>query len=185
MLNNQNKKNGIEWCDYTWNPIAGCMYGCPYCYLRRMNRRFSNFMKPAFRENYLGDFRSKKGGVRSLQKNHGLSTLIFVGSSGDMFGEWVPAVWIKKVLAACKDAPWHTFFFLTKNPKRYAEFDDLLPENGWYGTSVDGEMRTIYNIFDLWMATDKPREIRFIRASTGGNSGAMFALFSVDHYRGG
>jgi protein gp37 len=34
-------KSKIEWCDYTWNPVTGCLYRCPYCYARRMARRFA------------------------------------------------------------------------------------------------------------------------------------------------
>jgi len=30
----------IDWCDYTWNPVVGCLHGCPYCYARRMAERF-------------------------------------------------------------------------------------------------------------------------------------------------
>ena len=32
-----------------------------------------------------------------------------------------PPAWIEAVFDACKAAPWHTYLFLTKNPKRYAE----------------------------------------------------------------
>ena len=34
-------RSGIEWCDHTFNPITGCLTGCPYCYARSMVRRFS------------------------------------------------------------------------------------------------------------------------------------------------
>lgn len=37
---NRQSKNGIEWCDYTWNPVTGCLHGCDYCYARRMANRF-------------------------------------------------------------------------------------------------------------------------------------------------
>ncbi|MEA4922187.1 MAG: DUF5131 family protein [Eubacteriaceae bacterium] len=30
----------IEWADRTWNPVTGCRNGCPYCYARRIARRF-------------------------------------------------------------------------------------------------------------------------------------------------
>lgn len=30
----------IEWCDCTWNPVTGCLHGCPYCYARRIATRF-------------------------------------------------------------------------------------------------------------------------------------------------
>ena len=25
----------IEWADYTWNPVTGCLRGCPYCYAKK------------------------------------------------------------------------------------------------------------------------------------------------------
>jgi protein gp37 len=30
----------IEWADATWNPVSGCLHGCPYCYARNQARRF-------------------------------------------------------------------------------------------------------------------------------------------------
>ena len=30
----------IEWCTHTWNPVTGCLHGCPYCYARRQIDRF-------------------------------------------------------------------------------------------------------------------------------------------------
>lgn len=34
-------RSKIEWCDYTWNPVTGCLHGCDYCYARRIAHRFS------------------------------------------------------------------------------------------------------------------------------------------------
>ncbi|MCD8150562.1 MAG: phage Gp37/Gp68 family protein [Clostridiales bacterium] len=34
-------RSRIEWCDHTWNPITGCLHGCPYCYARRATVRFA------------------------------------------------------------------------------------------------------------------------------------------------
>lgn len=34
-------KSKIEWCDYTWNPVTGCLHGCPYCYAERIAKRFA------------------------------------------------------------------------------------------------------------------------------------------------
>lgn len=65
---------------------------------------------------------------------------IFVSSMGDLFGEWVPDIWIEDVFAACKRAPQHTYLFLTKNPQRYCDLANAgkLPkqDNFWYGSSV-------------------------------------------------
>ena len=28
-------KTKIDWCDYSWNPITGCLHECDYCYARK------------------------------------------------------------------------------------------------------------------------------------------------------
>ena len=123
----------IDWTDYTWNPIAGCLHGCPYCYMLRMKKRFKDIMAPKFRENYLTDPHKKKKPAK-----------IFVGSSGDMWGQWVKAEHIQAVLDSCSRARQHIFQFLTKNPRRYLKFPFLI--NAWYGTTDDGTKRTKNNI---------------------------------------
>ena len=42
---NKQGKNGIEWCDYTWNPVTGCLHGCEYCYARKIANRFGGYSK--------------------------------------------------------------------------------------------------------------------------------------------
>lgn len=65
---------------------------------------------------------------------------IFVCSMADLFGAWVPTKWIVEVLDACLAAPQHNYLFLTKNPRRYTELNELalLPrrDNFWYGTTT-------------------------------------------------
>lgn len=39
-------KTDIEWCDYTWNPVTGCMHPCEYCYARRLANRFKGEIYP-------------------------------------------------------------------------------------------------------------------------------------------
>ena len=34
-------KTKIDWADYTWNPVTGCLHGCSYCYARKQSMRFS------------------------------------------------------------------------------------------------------------------------------------------------
>ena len=126
MALNKQGLDKIDWTDYTWNPISGCKHGCNYCYVKRLENRLKNsMMHPALHPSRYDD-------IVGLTK----PSNIFVGSSGDMWGEWVPRLWIQTVLDIVEKYPQHNFQFLTKNPKRYNEFD--LPENGIYGTTVDG-----------------------------------------------
>lgn len=81
---------------------------------------------------------------------------IFVSSMGDLFGEWVPDIWIEDVFAACKRAPQHTYLFLTKNPQRYLDMGHAgklpMERNFWYGattTNVDQMERADDSIGDL------------------------------------
>jgi len=118
----------IEFCDFTWNPIVGCKIGCPYCWARRDHRWIypqEKFDSPRFYPNRL-----KKPGQRKKPAR------IFVCSMGDIFSPGVKDEWIEQVLKVVADNPQHTFQFLSKNPKRYKEFDIPIG-NVWIGTSVD------------------------------------------------
>lgn len=148
MLNKQGP-NKIDWTDYTWNPISGCLHNCPYCYMLRMEKRFPGIMSPKFRINYLTD-------PHRLKK----PSKIFVSSSGDMWGDWVHRGHIQAVLESCEQAPRHTFQFLTKNLRRYMEFPQIA--NAWYWTTCDGTERTKHNINDLVRSVQRCHSIRFV-----------------------
>ena len=127
----------IDWTDYTWNPISGCRHGCPYCYMQRIERRFPGTMEPGLHEGRLAQPMGVKRPV-----------FIFTGSSGDMWGDWLPDIWIDSVLNTCEYlAGRHIYQFLTKNPDRYGDFKPL--KNCWYGTTCDGTARTGGNITRL------------------------------------
>lgn len=169
-------KSGIEWTDYTWNPVTGCRRGCDYCYARRIANRFKpqacerpeteplEYL-PKGSELYVidtpaqvidQDGRRLRGTPypKGFEPTFHTYTLdfpqhmdkpskIFVSSMGDLFGEWVPDIWIQDVFDACDKAPQHTYLFLTKNPQRYCDLANAgkLPkrDNFWYGTSVTGK----------------------------------------------
>lgn len=137
----------IDWTDYSWNPVSGCLHACPYCYMMRMEKRFPGIMKPAFHPKRLCQ-------PEKLKK----PSLIFVGSSGDMWGDFIPRDWIRYVLNICSFTPQHLYQFLTKNPKRYLEFAPI--SNCWHGTTDDGTERTKNNIRDLVFAVSASR--RFV-----------------------
>jgi protein gp37 len=123
MLNKQGPGK-IDWTDYTWNPVTGCKHGCEYCYVKRLGDRFNYSMEPEFHPDRLG-------AVAKLKK----PSKIFVSSTGDLFGDWVPEEWIYEVLKVADHFPEHTFQFLTKNPKRYHYF--YFTPNCWLGTTIN------------------------------------------------
>jgi protein gp37 len=117
-------KKTIGWADYTWNPIVGCKRNCRYCYAKRMNDRFKWI--PEWTEPVL--FYERLGDPMYLKK----TSVIFVGSMCDLFGDWIPDEWIKEVRNYC-DPP-HKYMFLTKNPARYLEFN--FPFNTMLGCTI-------------------------------------------------
>lgn len=156
----------IDWADYTWNPVTGCLHGCPYCYADKQTARFSGDIRlnlaktDLFRiedKIYILDKSFPTSNNRSLSYPFGFKPTyhryrldwpqkvknganVFVGSMCDLFGEWISDEIIKDVFGACLQAPQHNYMFLTKNYRRYADLDDneLLPKNSnmWYGISV-------------------------------------------------
>jgi len=144
-MNGQN--GGINWTDATWNPITGCLHGCPYCYAREFSARFGRSFDPAFHPQRLSE---------PLHRRK--PTKIFCGSNADNFGAWVPAEWIHAILDTVRQAPQHTFQFLTKNPARLAEFNPW-PSNCWVGGTVDTRSRLLPTLTAL-QKTEAP--VRFI-----------------------
>lgn len=128
-------KTAIEWADYTWNPVTGCLHGCPYCYARGIANRFGHGeteeekFRPAFHPERLDEPKHRAPGS------------VFVCSMADLFGKWVPLAWIRDVFDAALSEPKHRYLFLTKNPRRYRDLHEiaLLPspkENVWFGATV-------------------------------------------------
>ena len=138
-------RTGIEWCDYTFNPVTGCLGPdgkgpCPYCFARKIAERFhgpAGFI-PAFHAERLNDpMKMKK------------PQTIFVCSMSDLFGEWVPDLWIEQVFAEIQKAKQHTYIFLTKNPSRYLRIPGTyFSKNTWFGTSVTG-IKDVDRIYEL------------------------------------
>ncbi len=123
--------DNIGWAKYSWNPVTGCLHGCEYCYARPMALRYYGDFKPTFHEERLQmPYNTKQGGDNDR---------VFLCSMADLFGEWVPNEWIEKVVGVCGDTPQWTYLCLTKNPKRYLEFD--FPNNMWLGITCDTDRR--------------------------------------------
>jgi protein gp37 len=160
-------KSKIEWCDFTWNPVTGCLHDCPYCYARNIVYRFGNLdcgtsqttLKKPFIINRLNGEKKRinfPAGFSPTFHRYRLDEPqkfkkpqnIFVCSIADLFGEWVSDEWIQAVFEACEKAPQHRYLFLTKNPKRYIELakKNILPRRHWYGYTATAEN-------ELWRVT--------------------------------
>jgi len=137
-------KTKIEWCDYSWNPITGCLHDCWYCYVKRL-RNYNR--TPHLHEDRLHQpFKIKK------------PSRLFVCSTADLFGEWVLEEWINEVLKVTRMADWHIYLFLTKNPHRMQQFE--FGDNTWLGTTVDIE-ENAKRIYDLTLTLHKNLFISF------------------------
>jgi len=139
-------KTKIEWCSMSWNPVTGCKHGCPYCYARKIAERFRG--SKAWPFGFVPTFHSnRKGDPQKMKKPQ----TIFVCSMADLFGEWVPDEWITSVFDACLKAPWHTYIFLTKNPKRYLTIpgEYLGKKNHWFGTTITSKDDAGERLWDL------------------------------------
>ncbi len=118
-------KTKIEWCDYTINPVKGlCPMACPYCYARRMYKRFK--WNPEIRYEPLSLYP-----IVDLEK----PSRIFIGSTIELFGDWVRYEWLEDIFRIAEAFPQHTLIFLTKQPQNLVQWSPF-PDNCWVGCSV-------------------------------------------------
>ncbi len=124
MALNKSTGNMYEWVNATWNPINGtCEHDCEYCYVKR--GRFGGWKHDVKIMNALKDKLDSK--VRT----------IFVCTQTDLWGEWVDEKLINMVLKRCKDNPLNTYLFQSKNPGRFIDFIDQMPQNTILCTTIE------------------------------------------------
>ena len=101
----------------TWNPVKGCLHDCTYCWAKRLaERRLRNTYK--YRDGFVPTFFPEE--LKNMPKDG----FVFIVDMGDLFGYWVGREWIEQIIKATYKSK-ATFLFLTKNPKRYWDFDWL------------------------------------------------------------
>lgn len=152
----------IEWTNYTWNPITGCENNCRFCYARKIAKRFPKNFPRGFEPTFYPD---------RLKEPYQLKrpSLIFTVSMGDMFGSWVPDLWVTRVFRVIWDhapgygRPEHQFQILTKFPQNIPYFSAIscqnykVPGNCWLGTSINYQG-------DVWR---KDALLKWVRRKTG------------------
>lgn len=131
----------IEWTDFSWNPVTGCLHGCWYCYAIKLAQRFKKNFPRGFEPTFYPD-RLKEPWKRKKPAK------IFVCSIADLFASWTPEKWRDFVLFSAWSCPVkHEFQFLTKNPELIPNIS--YPENFWMGTTVTGENEDWRNIEEI------------------------------------
>jgi len=147
-------KTKIEWTDYTWNPVTGCLHGCPYCYARKIALRFPKAFPKGFNPTLRPD---RLGEPHFIKK----PSRIFTVSMGDLFGNWVPELWQRVILETITHCPQHTFQILTKAPENIHQHIDRWPGNVWIGISLTGTEHPDEAIRKIRLVKEH-RGIRFI-----------------------
>jgi len=135
-------KTKISYLTHTWNPTHGCSpvsEGCKFCWAKTMSKRLAGmgvkgysrdepFKVVCCPENLDEPLRIKK------------PSRIGVSFMGDLFHD-VPDDFITRIAIAQTEAPQHDYLWLTKRPKRMAEYikKHSVPKLAWLGVSVENQ----------------------------------------------
>jgi protein gp37 len=151
--------SGISYCDETWNPICGCPKplispGCEHCWARSLhNMRHKAYLAgKKLPEMYAKPFEEIQFFPERLyQPLHWKKPkVIFAGSQTDLFHDGIPFEWVDEIMAVIRGCPKHKFLFLTKRPKRMAEYscqkNHIFPDNCWVGATFCNQKE-----IDRWM----------------------------------
>ena len=135
-------KTKIEWADYTWNPVWGCLNNCRYCYAKKIASRFGKDFSPHWVEsNWLKPFPKD-------------TKRVFVNSMSDVM-YWEESWWLR-VLGMIKLHPDIDFIFLTKGGTSAYPDWVIFPANCILGITVTSPK-------------DLPCDIALVKMSDRGN----------------
>lgn len=110
--------NMYPWVTHRWNPLRGCKFECDYCYVKHLKERYG----------YDDTVRLIESELRT---NLGKDKVIFLCTTGDMWGRWVDDDIIIKVLEHCTKFPKNEYVFQSKNPRRFVEFQRIFANKFW------------------------------------------------------
>lgn len=119
------------WVTHTHTHLAGrCPHACAYCYVQAM-------IYKAVKARYSGDLRLLE---EEFKVNYGSGKVIFIEHCNDLFASPVPAKFISRILAHCRQYPDNKYVIQTKNPERLKEFIDQLPPKRILGTTIETDL---------------------------------------------
>lgn len=153
----------IEWTDETWNPVTGCVKvspGCKHCYAETFAERFRGTVMPGGKLHPF--FHGFDPVLRPERLDKPLQwrtpRRVFVNSMSDLFGEFVPDVFLDRVFDTMRRTPQHTYQVLTKRAARMRIWTNSQPwlrdaTNIWLGVSVENRKYGLPRIAELRNAT--------------------------------
>ena len=154
------QRTKIEWVKnengsqgYSINPVKGlCPIACKdkqgkeYCYARRMYKRFKWNPEIRFDDSVFFDLARIK------------PSRIFIGSTIELFGEWVKDEWLQFTFDICRAYSHHTFIFLTRQPQNLFKWSPF-PDNCWVGVTAIDAQTLNSGLYHLW---DVKAKIKFV-----------------------
>ncbi len=119
-------KTGIEWTEFTSNPIRGkCPVGCWYCYGEKMRKRFKWPEEILWHPKEFTD-------LLKLKK----PSTVFIGSIIDIWDKRISEIYQTWVIQNIENLQGeHTILLLSKNPQAYSDFPYI--NNLWCGFTSD------------------------------------------------
>jgi len=121
----------------TYNPLGGeCPHDCTYCWVKILKRRYPNLQKK-----YSGPPRLIP---KELKRQFKPDEFVFVQDMSDLFADNVPSECIQTILDYIRKFPNTWFLLLTKNPKRYHQFN--IPLNCICGATIETNRWKTYDV---------------------------------------
>jgi protein gp37 len=114
------------------NAVYGCNHGCYHgnCWANQVALKLQKQGMKKYNMGFTPSFDEK-----ALDKKFKAGHFVFISDMGDLFGDWVPALWIDKTINMVRCSPEAKFLFLTKNPIRYFDFN--FPDNCVLGATIE------------------------------------------------
>jgi protein gp37 len=152
--------SNIEWTEFTWNPVTGCVkvsQGCKNCYAERMAKRLKAMGSSRYADGFAP---TMHWDLIDAPKRWKKSRLVFVNSMSDLFQDEVPDDFIQRVFDTMAACPQHKFQILTKRSERLRDMAVRLPwpRNVWMGVSVE-DSRVLDRVEHL---ISVPAAVRFL-----------------------